>query len=103
MYSDAKDKISATKEGIAIITAVESIAFVIICILPSLFFYYVFTKIAFDLTLDLIIFRPFVKQLRVENDHTFSLIRMIPRNLLTNVPEIQEFINNTLNEDEDDE
>lgn len=48
---------------------------------------------------DIVIFRPFVKQLREEHEHTFSLIRMIPRKLLQDVPEIQEFIQDIYSEE----
>lgn len=80
VYSDAKNKIANTKENIAIITGVVCVAFVLI---------YLF------------IFRPFVKQLRAESDHTFALIRMIPRKLLQDVPEIQKFIQEALSGDDD--
>lgn len=98
VYEDAKEQISDTRQYIGIITAVECIGFVFVCIIDILFFsinlYYSIHYLW--LGQDLILFRPFVKKLRAENEHTFSLIRMIPRNLLKNVPEIQEFIQETL-------
>ena len=42
------------------------------------------------------LFRPFVNQLREENNHTFSIIRMIPGKLLQDVPEIQKFMQEIL-------
>eukprot|EP00026_Physarum_polycephalum_P010935 Phypoly_transcript_11122.p1 GENE.Phypoly_transcript_11122~~Phypoly_transcript_11122.p1 ORF type:complete len:390 (+),score=95.99 Phypoly_transcript_11122:30-1172(+) len=71
VYMDAKHQISAAKQRIAISTVVTSVLFVLIHV---------------------ILFRPFVKKLRAESEHTFAILHMIPRRLLQEVPEIQAFL-----------
>lgn len=71
----AADQISSAKLRVGIITGVVCVAFVAIHI---------------------IIFKPFVRKLQEESEHTFSIIRMIPRKMLTDVAEIQEFIQESI-------
>lgn len=49
----------------------------------------------------MIFFRTFVRRLRDESEHTFSVLRMIPRKLVRDVPEIQAFLRETAPEDVD--
>lgn len=71
VYVDAKQQISDAKQRIAICTVVTSVLFVLIHI---------------------VLFRPFVRKLRSESEHTFAILHMIPRRLLQEVPEIQAFL-----------
>jgi hypothetical protein len=41
---------------------------------------------------DRFVFRSFVLKLSAENDHTFSIIRMIPRHLVKDIKEIDDFL-----------
>lgn len=68
----------------------------------SFFPFFLFSLILLWLHLDIFLFRPFVKQLRGEIEHTFAMIRVIPRKLLKDVPEIQEFLASTLDDDHND-
>lgn len=79
-YKEAIDKIRSTRRAVAIITTFQ-------CFIVVLVYF--------------VVFRPFVKQLKEETANTFALIRMIPKSLMTQVPEIQKFITETI-EDESD-
>lgn len=50
--------------------------------------------------LDVIVFKPFVSKLRSENEHTFSIMRMIPRKELVGNKEVEDFIKEMDKEDD---
>lgn len=70
-YDNAKKQISHSKDIVGIVTGVSSLLFVLI---------------------HLILFRPFVKRLRAESEYIFVILNMIPRRMLSEVPEIMEFL-----------
>lgn len=74
-YVYAYNQIAIAKWQISVVVAVEVVCFFLI----HVFF-----------------FRPFIRRLQQESEHTFSLIRMIPRKLVQNIPEISEFIRETM-------
>lgn len=78
---DASNQISDAKFRVGIITGVVCVAF--ICI-------------------HIVLFKPFVRKLREESEHTFSIVRMIPRKLITDIPEIQAFIQESTDVARDD-
>lgn len=43
---------------------------------------------------------PFVRKLREESEHTFAILRMIPRKMVKDIPEIREFLRLTLDNEE---
>jgi len=74
-YLAAHDQISNARTQLALVSSIEAICFVLIHI---------------------IFFRPFVKRLHEESDNTHSILRMIPRKLVKDIPEIQEFFEDNL-------
>lgn len=98
----ASDQLSSAKLRVGIITGVVCVAFVVIRIFFCLFLKIYICASNFTVTTtDMIVFRPFVSKLREESEHTFSIIRMIPRKMLTDVEEIQEFIQESIDSNKD--
>eukprot|EP00026_Physarum_polycephalum_P008706 Phypoly_transcript_08803.p1 GENE.Phypoly_transcript_08803~~Phypoly_transcript_08803.p1 ORF type:complete len:481 (+),score=70.13 Phypoly_transcript_08803:161-1444(+) len=79
-YLDAARQTSTARKEMAVVTVVECVLFILI--------YRFF-------------FKRFITSLNAENEYTFSIIRMIPRHLVSDIPEIDEFLREISHSDKD--
>lgn len=97
VYQNAIERIGGVRRWVTIGSTVQCILFVLVCI-RSLICFLLYVSIFFDFIIYIVLFRPFVSKLKQESEQTFSILRMIPRKLLKDIPEIKHFIQHTLQE-----